>query len=336
MIKNNFFLIEDLRNVVFIGESKRFKELIKINKKLNISSNIITCPNQNEIIDINIDKNVFDELDENFEAFIDKNFDISKTLFISLGSRWIFSKKLIEKIFGGNIINFHGTRLPYDAGPGGGMSWRIMRGDRIDNQLVHLIDECVDTGAILFHDKSLIPHRCQLPIEIEEYRLEKFIKFYEKFIKKLKDGYNYKLLHQPNYLGRHNIRLDTMTSGWIDWNMKSINLIKFINAFDDPYMGASSEITSKKHGRLFIKKAQLHGGESSNHPFMSGLISRHDKDWIVVSTIDENMILIEEVLNEEGKNIIALLKPGDRFFSTNNKLEAAKNVKISYGPKGLN
>ena len=336
MIKNNFFLIEDLRNVVFIGESKRFKELIKINKKLNISSNIITCPNQNEIIDVNIDKNVFDELDKNFEDFIDKNFDTSKTLFISLGSRWIFSKKLIEKIFGGNIINFHGTRLPYDAGPGGGMSWRIIRGDRIDNQLVHLIDECVDTGAILFHDKSLIPHRCQLPIEIEEYRLEKFIKFYEKFIKKLKDGYNYKLLHQPNYLGRHNIRLDTMTSGWIDWNMKSINLIKFINAFDDPYMGASSEITSKKHGRLFIKKAQLHGGESSNHPFMSGLISRHDKDWIVVSTIDENMILIEEVLNEEGKNIIALLKPGDRFFSTNEKLEIAKNVKISYGPKGLN
>ena len=32
MIKNNFFLIEDLRNVVFIGESKRYKELIKITR----------------------------------------------------------------------------------------------------------------------------------------------------------------------------------------------------------------------------------------------------------------------------------------------------------------
>ena len=41
MIINNFFLIEDLRNIVFIGESTRHKELIKFNKKLNISYNII-------------------------------------------------------------------------------------------------------------------------------------------------------------------------------------------------------------------------------------------------------------------------------------------------------
>ena len=47
-----------------------------------------------------------------------------------------------------NLINFHGTRLPLDAG-GGGFSWKIMREDRIDNQLVHLIDEGIDTATYL-------------------------------------------------------------------------------------------------------------------------------------------------------------------------------------------
>ena len=39
-----------------------------------------------------------------------------------------------------------------------------------------------------------------------------------------------------------------------------------------------------------IKNAQLHGGEGKNHPFMSGLILRHDKRWVVVATKDNNCL----------------------------------------------
>ncbi len=335
MIKDSYFLLENLKNIVFIGESIKFKELIEINNNLKISSNIITCSDQAESIEKSLNINIFDELDHKFKNFIQKNFDASETLFVGLGPRWIFNKEIIEKTFHSNLINFHGTRLPYDAGPGGGMSWRILRGDRIDNQLVHLVDEGIDTGPVLNYERSLIPASCNIPIEIEEYRLERFVTFYEKFITDLKKGKKYKLLYQPKYLGRHNTRLHTLTHGWIDWNMSSHNLVKFINAFDDPYPGASSFITNNKFGRLFIKKVQLHGGESPNHPFMNGLISRHDDDWIVVSTIDENMILIEEIIDEDGKNIIKSLKTGDRFYSPNEKIEYGKNKKIFYGPKGI-
>ena len=44
--------------------------------------------------------------------------------------------------------------------------------------------------------------------------------------------------------------------------------------------------------------------EISNHPFMSGIVSRHDKDWIVVCTSSKHMLLIESI-NEKGKNIQA-------------------------------
>ena len=47
------------------------------------------------------------------------------------------------------------------------------------------------------------------------------------------------------------------------------------------------------------------------------------------------MLLIQEVLNEKGKNIIDLIKPGDRFFTPTDKLELAKSKRIYYNSLGL-
>ena len=66
-----------------------------------------------------------------------------------------------------------------------------------------------------------------------------------------------------------------------------------------------------------MKKAQLHGGDSSNHPFMSGIVSRHDGDWIVVSTKSKHMLLIEKVLDK--KEIDNFLLPD---FTTNFQKES--------------
>ena len=59
----------------------------------------------------------------------------------------------------------------------------------------------------------------------------------------------------------------------------------------------------------------MHAGESSNHPFMTGLISRHDRKWLVVSTTDKNMLLIENVIDKNSKNIIKDLRVGNRFYT---------------------
>ncbi len=83
-----------------------------------------------------------------------------------------------------------------------------------------------------------------------------------------------------------------------------------------------------------LKKVQLHGGDSSNHPFMQGIISRHDGDWIVVSTKGKYMLLIEEVLDKNSKNIISHLKAGDRFFTPPDILRNAKSERVFYSTKG--
>ena len=68
-------------------------------------------------------------------------------------------------------------------------------------------------------------------------------------LKKIKSGKSFELKPQLNYLGRYNPRLRTEIDGLINWEMNSYDLYNFINAFDDPYVGASTNINNKKFKR---------------------------------------------------------------------------------------
>ena len=158
------------------------------------------------------------------------------------------------------------------------------------------------------------------------------LKFYKNFISKLTNGKKFQLKHQLGYLGAYYPRLNTEINGWIDWNMKSYEIERFINAFDDPYSGSSTTINKQL---VKIKKVQLSSGDTNNHPFMTGLIIRHHGNWIVVSTRDKNVLLIEKVLNIKNQNIISKLKLGDRFFTSDNHLSNSKKNRVKYTSKGI-
>jgi len=320
MIINNKFLIKSIKNIVFFGYSEKIFELIEINKNLNLKSSVITTSDQANLIDSRIKKKVFNNIDNNFTNFISKNFDIKSTLFISMGARYIFTKKIINDLFLNNLINFHHSRLPLDAG-GGGYTWRILREDRIDNQLVHLVDEGIDSGPIIESLASIYPSYCKVPIDFENYKLERFLEFYKKIILKIVSGKTFPLKIQANYFGRYNPRLSSDKDGHIDWNLDSRDLYNFINAFDEPYSGANTYLNNGDFGKLYIKKAHLHGGDFSNHPYLSGIVSRHDKNWIVVNTSGKHVLLLEEVLDKNGKNILSKIKVGDRFYTKVSELE---------------
>ena len=332
MIKNNFFCFEKIEKVVFIGYSKIFEKLIKINQDNNIKTIIITSSSQATEIDKKIKFNIFDKIDEKFNKFVKDNVNSNKTLFLSIGARNIFKKDVIENIFSNNLINTHGTRLP--LGRGEVTSWRILKQDRLDNQLFHIVDDGIDTGPVIYNKLSVIPKEFQTPDEIEKCRNINFQIFYKSFLKKIIKKEKFLLKVQPDYLSSYLPRLSTEENGWIDWSMNPYELIRFINAFDDPYFGASTHLNRKDLGRLHIKSAQLHGGEIINHSFMSGIVIRHDVDWIVVSTSSRYSLIIEKVLNSKGENIISKIKQGDRFHTPINILDKAKSTRVFFGPKG--
>lgn len=328
---DNYFSISKIKQVVILGGANYFDEVCDINQKLKLRTFIITCSDQNKEFKFKKNVKIFDKLNNDFKDYVKKISKPENTIFISLGSRWIFKKESIQKIFNNNLVNFHCTRLPYDAG-GGGHSWKIMRQDRIDSQLVHLVDEGIDTGDLLDSETSIIPHQCQLPLEIENFRIKNFLKFYKKFLENLLRGKKFLKKKQNNFIGRYNPRLNSQINGWINWNYDSVNLVNFIKAFDDPYIGSSTMINNQV---VRLKKVQLHGGDSPNHPFMTGLISRHDKKWLIVSTRDQNNIIVEEVLNKKNQNIIKNLNVGDRFFTPYEYLDKSLNTRIKYNTHGL-
>ena len=318
------------KNIFFLGAHQNFDELIEINKSFGLRTVIVTTSDQ--ALENKLDQkkiNIFDHLDSKFIKFLKKNGKIEESIFISLGARWIFSRELIH-FFKENIFNFHRSRLPFDAG-GGGFSWRIMNNDRIDNQLVHKITDKIDEGPILMSDAEVIPSEFRLPEQIDNFSSKRFLSFYKNFINKISNGEKFIEKYQAKNIGSYYPRLNTLINGWIDWNYNSNELINFINAFDEPYFGASTMINNE---RVYIKKAQLHGGEMPNHPFMTGIITRHDKDWIIVSTKDKNSLIVEIVNNNKKKNIISSLKEGDRFYSPIKYLENSKNQRIRYDSKG--
>ena len=96
MINNNKFFIKNLSNIVFIGETPIFDKLIKFNDSVNIKSFVITSSSQSSSIKKNIDYVVHDKLDEKFKNYILKEVDIDDTLFISIGSRTIFKRDIID------------------------------------------------------------------------------------------------------------------------------------------------------------------------------------------------------------------------------------------------
>ena len=332
MIKENIFFIKNLKNVVFLGEHGSLKELIDINKIYKLNSKVITSKNQSKSLKTqNIEHKVFNKLDKKYEKFISNEFNIKETLFLSIRSRWIFKKDKIKNFYKSNLVNYHPTRLPLYSG-GADISWRIMAGDRIDCQTLHIIDQNIDSGPIIFFKKSILPENLKKPEDLINYSAKKIIYLYKDFIHRLKNNKHFNLQKQSHYLGKYHPRLLTKINGWIDWNIPSEKLINFINAFESPYRGAS---TMYKKKRIYLKNVQLHGAEFSGHPFMSGIVIRNEGKWIVVATSDDNFLVIQKVLNEKNENIIKTIKIGERFITSHKKLFISKSYRLKIGARGI-
>ncbi len=323
------FSILNIKHVFLIGSASNISTIYKTVQDQGLKPIVVTSPDQESEIKGKCSYSVFSKLDDSFYSFVLDSCKPANTLFVSLGSRWIFNKDTI-KLMNNNLVNFHGSRLPFDAG-GGGFSWRILKRDRIDNQLVHMVDEGIDTGPIIASTASVFPSNCTIPKDFEKFHRDKFEIFFKSFLIDLKKGVKFPLMDQVDYIGCYNPRLKTDINGWINWAWDGEHIVDFINAFDDPYNGASTIINKEI---VKLKKCQLHGGEQNTHPFSTGIISRKHEGFIVVSTGGRYSIIIESIINEKGFNIINELKAGDRFYTRAKDIHESMTTRVNFGPNG--
>lgn len=330
MIKENSFYIKQVKNVIFLGYSDLLKKFIDINDNLKIASYVITSPDQSKKLDNIKTKKIFKNLNNQFRDFVKKNVDIEKTIFISISSRWIFKKDTIN-FFKNNLINLHSSRLPFDRG-GATFSWQILKGDRIHSNTAHIIDEGVDTGPIIFSKDSIYPHACKIPLDFEIFDQKQLIGFYNNLIKKIIRHEKMPLQYQNNSISTYNPRINSSKDSWIDWNLKSEDLINFINAFDEPYEGAKTLLNGKT---VRLKSAQISSSVGGGHPFMSGIVNNKNKEWITINLHDGKYLLVERILDEKNQNILKNITIGDRFFTDINKLTNARSIRSKFNTLGL-
>jgi methionyl-tRNA formyltransferase len=260
--------------------------------------------------------------------------DTKNYFYLSLGAAWIFKSELIVQLFNDRLFNLHSTRLPQNRG-GGGFSWQIMMGNKFGFCVLHRVDGGVDTGDIIAMDEFIYPSTARIPRDYETISLNKnfnfIIKFIEIYQKETKPIHS---LRQSDWLSTYWPRLHTELNGFIDWNMDSNEIEKFICAFDYPYKGASTFINDTK---VFLRTVSLSEQEGSFHSFQTGLIYRKSNNWVCVAVKGATLI-VEDIRDQNNNNIFSEIKIGDRFYTPQIFLESAmkRPIYTSIGLKKIN
>ena len=255
--------------------------------------------------------------------------DLKNAFCLSVGAAWIFKKETINGLFCGRLFNLHGTRLPQNRG-GGGISWQIMMGNRFGFCQLHLVDGGLDTGNIVKTEEFLYPPSCRIPKDYKDVYLRKNLDFVIDFIEKLRQGgVDIETTKQTEYFSSYFPRLNTIDHGWINWDDKVIQLEKFICAFDEPYEGAKCFWNDQI---VFIKKVCVDFQDQKFHPYQSGIIYRNNGKWLCVCAIGGSLI-IEEIVDSDGKNLLLEIKVGDRLVTKSKNLDG-RLKRVVYTPTG--
>ena len=73
MIKNNNFTVENIKHVVFLGYHEKFADLMELNKKYGIKTEIVTSSDQAKLIPKKLDFKVFDNINDEFKKYLKKS-----------------------------------------------------------------------------------------------------------------------------------------------------------------------------------------------------------------------------------------------------------------------
>lgn len=256
--------------------------------------------------------------------------DMNATLALSIGARWIFGRAQIEQWFGGRLLNLHGTRLPQNRG-GATWSWQILMGNRFGFCQLHLVDQGVDTGAIVATEEFIFPPACRTPKDYMAHAAAQYVTLIGDMLDSMKAGpRKFSLKAQPEYLSTYWPRLDTSTHGWIDWRWEAPFIERFICAFDEPYGGAQTVWNGRT---VHLRQAFVSHEDQSFHPFQAGLVYRTNQRWLCLAAAGGS-IVVEDLSDENGAGVLSQVRVGDAFATPVKKLQSLSK-RVQFDALGL-
>jgi methionyl-tRNA formyltransferase len=238
------------------------------------------------------------------------------SLALCFGPSWIFSKKIL-KLFNYNMFNINLVPLPKYMG-GAHFTWQILNNNFNGGVYFQKITDKLDQGPILLGKKFTVKRINNVdPSHFFKENMRYGKKFIDSLIIKIKNNFKFQMKDfKKKYSSREYFpRLLTKKNGFINWNWKMTDIVKFCNAFDSPYPGAQ---TYHKNKIINLRSVSIYK-KKKFHPFVNGLIIRKNKNNIYVALAD-GVIKIIHLINQ-NKIYNNKVCQGDRFYVPNKIIE---------------
>ena len=248
---------------------------------------------------------------------IQQKFDTN--ILFSLSWRNIISLDVI-KYFNYKIFNIHPSMLPFERGSGT-FSYRILKNSNEVSATIHFVDTGVDTGNIVFQDKTNLNVKKPIPYDFLKNTQRVYNKLLEKFIHFIEEKKTLPEIKQNHKLSTYYPLLNTEVNGLINWNHSGDEIEKFIRAFSYPYPGASTYLNGKQ--RIHILKAKILEQGKYNHPFLVGRVLRIDNDEADIITKDGILRISQIYVNSKVIKICKILKLTTRLITPHELIEIA-------------
>ena len=318
-------------NIIIFGGSYisiKFLEFLKVkNFKFNFftSKRLLSdnMPN-NLTLKQNLDKlkikyTVTNDINNNKKIYNSFN---KKSLVLGFGYNWKIKEKLL-RLFKNKMVDFMGIPMPTYRG-GAHYSWMILNmskngGCYIQDVNKNTTQGISDSGYYYDNLKYLYPKKLKIPKDFFYFSIKKELFFLKKFLKKINQNRNFKLKKLNNSYSIYFPRLKTLKNGFIDWNLEGEEIFRFINAFDDPYRGASTFLGKK---RIFLKNCYFKK-KKGIHSFASGIIINKYKKFIYIA-VKNGIIKTNNITDDKGKFLFEGIMVGDRFVTFKKNLENSK------------
>jgi methionyl-tRNA formyltransferase len=252
------------------------------------------------------------------------------TLGVSIGSAWIFKPSFINR-FNGRLLNVHLHQLPERRGAMASYSWDIMDGTKEAGVAIHLVDAGINTGDIVCVEKFRFSDQLRSPVEHQWFVDGKALVTIEEFVADIAAGQDFPLSAQDD--GRTSVwpQLNTTAQGFIDWTWSTVEIERFIRAFDDPYKGASTFLNGS---RVHLKNCDVDSKHGPFHPFKAGIIFRITENSIYVAA-NQSALIVNHISDEHGDSIMSQVRTGDRLHTPRETLDQAREFRAVYTSEGL-
>lgn len=261
--------------------------------------------------------------DLDFDEIVD-----DETFGIAIGPAWIFHQPMLTA-FSGRLVNFHSIPLPRFRG-GAHFTWQILQRDRTGGLNIQLIERKLDVGAVIMRESYSVPDGARKPIDYFNALDQHALPFLQRFVDRVLAGDEFAETQLQEEFSLYMPRLNTVEQAFIDWSWSGDEILRFVDAFDNPYPGAATLLNGEI---VRLKTCELDPNDGAFHSFQSGLIVRKSNHRIYVAT-GEGTLIVSSLTNESGEDQIQRARVGDRLHTPTDAMDAAMNFQARYDAHG--